>query len=721
MYSFGATPPRQLESFGVAGLLSEEAKVYYNSLFSTRHVGRVSDLIAANLRGAGLDELRVRSLVLFSTFEVFRSQVEAAAQASDLRLPEPLVIECGVDDDKIAVGVSFIMPEGGFPTFKGLAERIGSGKATGIFEELLVELYNKSDRLVVRGQKGTRRVELVALLGIPGQMDEAALAEKAPVAIVTIADGFSGDSPKPASYIELGDLDYPELLKDSPPGVNAPAVSAGAALVLGVSEIEESVRVRGKTDSDTTVNRIGGAKAEEESVVRIKGGGAETTDQSVIRVSGGNTEVADRSEMRVVSGNDSVRVMELEIQIRELEEKLRRQQTQGQAQGVEGEGDESAATTPKEKIQDILKKVKRVWPFSRKNDDEDEDEDDDSDESDDEDNDSDDATASGEAESSDEDEEEEVVVTKKGKKKKVVVEEEEAPLEATTSAASSAAFGETDAATRAIIAEFQTEKLDQTLEKAQKEAAEIKAEMGSPRAKRWVDGLMQELVQEKARLHEASKKLNSTMRSRELEFRNREASLTEELRRRDEMIRQKTNALNRAKDQVTQVTIAAERNKSSKGSGGEDGHFKQKYGLSQKMLTSAKEENQSLQEKISELKNQLMSAQMASSKRNQPSIAEYSALQAKFEREKRQADELKKANVLLQERVSEAAKKERVAGSNEDARKQLDVANKRVALTQKEAEKLALQLEESQRESVRLQMELNKALSGKNTKKPSAA
>src|SRR5262245_38633979 len=90
----GKSPPRALECFGVAGLLAEGCQVFYQSLFSPRQVGRVTDLIAARVRAAGHDELRLRSLLLLGVFEAYYGQTEAGI-AGLKALGEPVIVECG--------------------------------------------------------------------------------------------------------------------------------------------------------------------------------------------------------------------------------------------------------------------------------------------------------------------------------------------------------------------------------------------------------------------------------------------------------------------------------------------------------------------------------------------------------------------------------------------------------------------------------------------------
>ena len=81
MYKFGKTAPRQLESFGVAGVLGDEARVFYQNLFTTHHVGRIGDLVAARLRTANSDELRLRALLLYIAFEAYEAQSPADSRA----------------------------------------------------------------------------------------------------------------------------------------------------------------------------------------------------------------------------------------------------------------------------------------------------------------------------------------------------------------------------------------------------------------------------------------------------------------------------------------------------------------------------------------------------------------------------------------------------------------------------------------------------------------
>src|ERR1700728_4056867 len=80
MGKFGKLPARAPESFGVAGLLGDRCKIYYDSIFSARHIGRVSDLLTAQLKSIGFDELEFRTVLMFSLYEGYRTQLQSASR-----------------------------------------------------------------------------------------------------------------------------------------------------------------------------------------------------------------------------------------------------------------------------------------------------------------------------------------------------------------------------------------------------------------------------------------------------------------------------------------------------------------------------------------------------------------------------------------------------------------------------------------------------------------
>ncbi|MGK5082625.1 hypothetical protein WDW37_04905 [Bdellovibrionota bacterium FG-1] len=730
MYSFGKTPPRALDSFGVAGLLSDQSKIFYCSLFSTRHIGRISDLISARLQAENLDELRLRALLLFGSFEVFRAKVSTPEQASKHRLDEPLVVECGVDEDKIGIGISFTVSEQQFPQLEGLSERVAQGTTENAFEATLREIHSQADGLVIRAQLDIRRIEVVALLGIPGKIDPSALAQKQLPEIVLVEASKATDSPKVEAYIELGDLDYPQLLQDNAPGMKTPTSSTGEVLVHGARDLDEAIRVAGrKEDADRWSQKVHGSADEANDEATHVRGGPQLSDHSSIRVSGGDhgDGTSDGSGMDLRHVN-SVELREDDPGFAEKLAKMKRfsgdnpdefslaeapeEQPEDESEEEEDENEEDEDS---ERRGGIFGKLKSAWPFKQKEEQEQEEQEEDE-------------AADESEEEQEEDEEQQEHKAKKNRhsakpKKKKEPEKEDGDEEDSDG---SEAFNDYDdeideekelkapdvqeVSTEEVVKagdELETEistGIDQSVDKTKADLDE----MADPKAKRWADGLMSELVAEKAKLLESAKKLNASVRQKEIEFRNKEQTLLKEIRRREEIIKQKNHAITRAKEQVVQVSKAADDYKSGKaGPSPQDLITKQRLTQAEKVLKISKLDNAKLKEKIEEMKVELSSRGGGSGKRETVPL-DVLALQTKCDRAVKQTEELKKMNQILSDKLTEVKRERTGAGSVEDLKKKLDSSQKAIATHQREAERLAVKLEETQKEQLRLSAENNK-------------
>ena len=102
-----STSPRSLDTFGVSGLLDAKCKVFYYNLFSPNHVGRVSDLLSARLRA--------KRIAMNFGFACCSSSPCSKATPSQIRnggsgqvgvLSQPITLECGIDGEKMAIGIS---------------------------------------------------------------------------------------------------------------------------------------------------------------------------------------------------------------------------------------------------------------------------------------------------------------------------------------------------------------------------------------------------------------------------------------------------------------------------------------------------------------------------------------------------------------------------------------------------------------------------------------
>lgn len=700
-YSFGKRPPRSLESFGVAGVLGDECRVFYSSLFSTRHLGRVSDLLSIRLRQAGTDELRLRTVLLFTVFEAYRGQSANGMTLADPKegtLAEPMVIECGIDSEKLAIGLSFTLAEKTVFDANGLAERLNQGQPKSELEKLLVSLLASADRLLVRTQPSIRRIEIVSLLALPGKMDVDAVVEGRSAEVVVIKNSGS-DAPKAVEYVELGDLNYTELLKDDSPGASVPASSTGDILLKASKERDEDdslmKALKSKTREKDGVTRISGTtENREDDKIVIKGVTENRQDDnSVIKISGGAPATP------AAAGPSEAKLTLYEKRIEELQKKIEELQAKtGNATIVvkgstppedEEDSDDEASDEDKAPIKEAKKLFKKLFAFG-KGDDEDEE-----------------STESMDSENPAE--------AKPDKGGTTQSAEPDAPTEAlkpNSTTQQGAANPETVA--NNLLVELQAGSLDRTLLKAQKEMAAIKKDLGSGKAKKWADGLMEELVAEKARLHDMAKKLNLSIRQKELEFKNKENALAEELRRRDDILRQKNTALTRTKDQLAQATMTVERLKQNTKGAAEDAHFKTKFNHVQKMLVSTKEENDKLTQRVDELKAQLAGAKMAANRNaaTTPSSIDLNEQKAKYDRVQKQAEEYKKQISRLMDRLGESSKKERPNALLDEMKVKLDATTKAATVHKKEADLLKLRVVELEREEARLKTELARGKGG---------
>ncbi|MFL5814685.1 MAG: hypothetical protein ACJ763_14015, partial [Bdellovibrionia bacterium] len=565
MYNFGKLPPRAIQASGVASVLGEDCRVFYDNLFHSAGLGRVGDLLAARLRAFGLDELKLRAVLLFSYFEAFRSQNQ------DGGLDEPLTIECGFDEEKVAVGIAFSLRDTAVFAAEGIQDRVSKNQPSNAFEALLGMIYLNSDHMIVRHEAASARVEIVSLLAVPGKIESG---EKQPMTLIEQSTEAPVEQIKAKEYVQLADLEYAELLKDEGQRATKKAsFSTGEILSkrFSTSSKEESVKAT-----------VSGQVEEDSSEVKIAASNESSKDE-LIRVSGEKKDPVKNSLVRI-SGDASPK------------------DSKGSGQGFS--------------VQEMLKKV---WPFKRKKQD-----------------------------GSDADEAQ--VGPEQHAQAPAASELPSTPQEAAKTeaeaapAASEEEVDDPEEMAQILSNNFSSGSFSQLVERTQEMARQIKRESQDQAAKRWADGMSQQIMAEKVRLGALSQKINQAIRQKEQDLKKREQKFAEDLRRKEEALHQKTIALGRAKEQVAQLTTQLERQKGTKGPGGEENNFKQKYQLSQRMLTSLREENTKLAAKLEDLKVQTVSTAKAADSSAQIELAN---LKSKQDQMMRQNMQLKSLNEQL--------------------------------------------------------------------------
>lgn len=691
---------RSVKSFGVAGLLTEDAYVLYQVLLETRALGRVSDLLVARMQDWSAQELRLRALVLFSA--------HAAHHLKDAEASNPSSLEVGWDEQTAVVGSALqLASEVNGEEFRA---RIAGDQPQGFLEEVLVLLKRSSSQLVLKYQPSTRRLEFNAIF----DRSEARIwgDGSIPVEWIELESGIE-ETPPVAKYVQLADLDYTGLLGQS----KRPAAAE--------PEAEVATRIAGdEPESALSVSLRGNKESEPQEQVRIRGVTDRLGDNQATWVSGGG-DASSGQEFRVRAAEPQVQALQARIQ--ELEDQLRSQtlhritasegeaeaesltevestenstlelDTVAETEAVEEDDDEEGEEEEQETFIDATRGfLGKVWPFKKKASTEE-----DEDESEGEEEDSD-------TESSDADPNLEVTkLRKKARAGRGDVSAEALEMEAALAGAtasnetveepeSAAAPKQSEAGkiVNTMLNELDKGGLEKTVKKVQREVEEMKSDFKSQRAKMWVDGLVGDIITEKARLKDMAKKTGLAVRQKELEFKTKERTYLDELKRREESLKQKENTIVRLKDQVSQMNLSLERARSQGANSNSEAQLKKRFSHQKTLLDSAKDENSALKRKLEEMHRSLSIAKAA-----QSNAGETAQLKEKVDQSNRQLEEARRQNSTLLDKLAELQKKGgAVTKGNEDLKSKLDQAMQLAVVRKREVDKVKALLEEREAE-----------------------
>lgn len=651
--------PQVLQAFGVAGLLRSEATIFYDTLFSSRHLGRVSDLLVGRIKQIELDEVRLRSMLMYGFFEAYlHSQTGKEIGGT---LSEPIVVECGMDGERIVAGFSFTAHAESIPDLDDLRGRI-QDKADDPFARLMGKLIQQVDGIVVRVHAEIRRYEVVTWIDLGTQ---AGATE--PYFEIAQIDPRASAPPQTASYVQLGDVDYHRILADDSP-LRKPLTPSSTGEVLARATLAgavEATRVTGALPADDATEILikGTAPAADMTTTLVKGrvAGVDTTETRF------KDEDADDVAHQVIKGrrvasDESSTLFEADAFPAPM----------------------GKTESPETGFRGMLKKV---WPFKK---------------------------SASPAESVD------TAAAEESADLKDLLEPDEAeepiPEVVALPVMGSASL---DVTTNNFLNEVQAGMLTQTIDKIQVESKELAKDPAGARAKSWMDGMMSEVLAERARLTELAKKVGVTIRQKELETRQREQVLDEHIKRQDRVLRQKENSLTRLKEQLGRTGAELGRLRAHASGTSEENALRQKLIHAQTGGSLLKEENTQLKAKIEELRAQAGSAQAhanaqaqalgADPKRAAAATGELQTVQAKLARAQRMIDDLKRGNQQLTDKVAEAKKE--AGDDTAELKKKLEAAMKILSANKKAYDKMNVQYERIKKDEVRIKMELQVAQS----------
>ncbi len=238
--------------------------------------------------------------------------------------------------------------------------------------------------------------------------------------------------------------------------------------------------------------------------------------------------------------------------------------------------------------------------------------------------------------------------------------------------------------------------------KIQETLAEISEEVEPDKARRWVDNLSSELLQEKAKLSELQKNLAKQMRQRELEFKTAERTFQQELARKEEALRQKQTALDGKSEQISQLNLAVER-ATTGSTDKEQQQFKSKLDRAQRVAQLKDEEVKVLVMKVRDLENRLIIAQAKAQKGTDLQM------QTKIQTLDKKVEEYKRVNQRLMESLNQHKDKSTDKEMGE-LRRRLDQIERQANDSKRNLDKANFKLREAQESERKLQADLARAI-----------
>jgi len=719
-WQFGSQPPRALKTFGTAGVLLENCQIVFDHLYSTHGLGRVSDLISSQTKKTGVDEFKLRALLLFSVFEACQ------AQAKD----QPILVECGSDSEKLAVGISFVFAQDTPLMGPELISSVLSQTPKTQFDILLKHLHQNSDRLVLRYQSKTRRFEMVAMLALDPNLNIESSDRVSPEWVVIGEDEAPPVINGQTAYTALADLDYHALLQEAKPihaelaiaKEKARAVENEARFAREQEVLEEEVRLaqekaktleesrfgqdplsqltetrlgkdaakkleetRFSNDANSDISEKRFSKDAEQKIdsIRIATGAAGKPDELRVIQGGG----AAKDLPNGVSGPSEQQIEAYERRIAELEAKLsqrlpvvapaveakkgifgrlRNSLFGAKAENVDPNqateallspggsssgGSATSVSSSGASVADSLNGNKSAADSKKS------------------------APGTAGANAA-------VAATEASSTSTLQVTEEEeirtTPIEKLPSP-----IPETLSGPQAVelVEKIEKNSLNVSIERLTEESKTIIKEIENPRAKKWIENAMAELLAEKGRFAQMAMTIKEQVRAKEDEFRQREVMFRKqedafraELQNREKAIRHKDITVNKMKESLAQSNANLEKLKGQMGAAA--------------------------------------GAAAAGANANRakgPTAGEMSAVNLKLERATRQLDEMKKQNAQLTEKVANFQTNQTgVAAASGDLKKRLDAATKMGALNKKQADHLSAQVEQMKKDEAKLKMDLNR-------------
>lgn len=218
--------------------------------------------------------------------------------------------------------------------------------------------------------------------------------------------------------------------------------------------------------------------------------------------------------------------------------------------------------------------------------------------------------------------------------------------------------------------------------------------------KRWKEELKKEMAMESAKIQECAKELARQTRQLENEFQAKERMIATELKKKEEQVRQKDAILLSKNETIAQLNVNIEKLKAAHSSS-EDQGLKLKVQNAQKLIQMKDGEAKILVQKMKDLENKLMIAQSKSTNSVDPQ------LNAKLVAAEKRVEEFKRINQRLTETMEKAQEK-RSEQEQSESRRKIENLDRQLSESKKNLDKAQLKLKEVQDQDRKNQIEIGK-------------
>lgn len=637
---------RSTDSFGVAGFLSEDSTILYTSELKVRSLGRVSDLVSAKLNEIPHDELKLRALILLSAFE------SHAVQSYSMKRDEapPATLEVGFDNERLAICVSFHWNEGHPPVFNGLQNRVMTEAYQTQFEEILGYLRFYCNQVFLRFEERERKLEVTSIID---RTDRDSRDEFE----IKVIDSTTAPLHPVKRYLELGDLEYRELLKP----------------------VDTFIQNESKKSDDVDSVEVSPDSFEqhEEEIRKL----IETvSDDVVVEAAAKSTDAADDEILAGDEANDeSTQLVREKRRAKQPAENQTEEESEDP--GVIGDLVRRFSKKDPKKKTGLLNLISSVF------------------------------SSDGEEEESQDDDVMTIAGGKSGsvtrkKRLKATSSPEEQPSEQ----ALEAPVGKVPNPLEAVH-ELQDLLEKETLQDATKAFHELQNTIQETEAREKLERLQRNIVAERQAMGTMVRKLQAQIRSKDAETKSFEQKLTEEIRIRDRQLLARAVQLKSIYKELEKVKGTTANNKA------DTSQSELRLKNAAKLAQVKEEENDKLREKVKELQDKLMIAQAKSRPTNDGQTqAKLIASERKVEEFKRMNQRLTESLQAAKDRTNEKEvfdlkrRVEIAEMQNNDSKRQLEKVQNRVKDMHDIERKYQFELAKIQEENRKLKQALeNKA------------